>query len=235
MYEFLKKLFGTVDGQPESMTAEQLIAKIQADKNLKIVNLADGGYVSEDKFKAKETELSGVKQQLTEANTTIQSLKGKDADVEKLTKEWEAKYNADTKALQDKLDAQERSHQTDMFLAGYKYTSKAAQAGIRAEFDKKEFKLENGQFLGASDYMKQLMESEDYKGAFVIEQPGNPDNGGQGAGGEGGAGGSGQQTKPLPQFAAPTNGGQAGGAGGNQNPFSNMGFSRLRQPVNNEK
>lgn len=236
MYEFLKKLFGTVDGQPESMTAEQLIAKIQADKNLKIVNLADGGYVSKDKFDAKETELAGVKQQLTDANTTIQSYKDMDIEgVKKSAKDWEDKYNTDTKALKDKLDAQERSHQTDMFLGGYKYTSKAAQAGIRAEFDKKEFKLENGQFLGASDYMKQLMESEDYKGAFVIEQPGNPDNGGQGAGGEGGAGGSGQQTKPLPQFAAPTNGGQAGGAGGNQNPFSNMGFSRLRQPVNNEK
>ena len=55
MYEFLKKLFETVDGQPEAMTYEQLEEKIKGDKNLKIVNLADGGYVAEDKFKAKET------------------------------------------------------------------------------------------------------------------------------------------------------------------------------------
>lgn len=234
MYEFLKKFFGTVDGQPESLTAEQLIEKIQADKNVKIVNLADGGYVSKDKFDAKETELSGVKQQLTDANTTIQSLQGKDADVEKVTKEWETKYNVDTKALKDKLDAQERSHQTDMFLSGYKYTSKAAQAGIRAEFEKKNYALENGQFgADATAYMKSLMENEDYKGAFVIEQPGNPDNGGQG--GDGGAGAAGGNTKPnLPQFAAGTNVGQAGGAGGNQNPFS-LGFTRLRQPANNDK
>lgn len=224
MYEFLKKLFGTVDGQPEALTFDQLVEKIKGDKDLKIVNLADGGYVGEDKFKAKETELSGVKQQLTDANATIQSLKEKGADVDKVTKEWETKYNNDTQALRDKLKAQERSHQTDMFLSGYKYTSKAAQAGIRAEFEKKNYALENGQFgADATAYMKSLMESDDYKGAFVIEDENN--NGGQGGQGGNGAGGQGV----LPQFAAGTNGG-AGGAGGNQNPFLNMGFTRLRQP-----
>lgn len=224
MYEFLKKLFGTVDGQPEALTFDQLVEKIKGDKDLKIVNLADGGYVGEDKFKAKETELAGVKQQLTDANTTIQSLKEKGADVDKVTKEWEDKYNKDTQDLRDKLTAQERSHQTDMFLSGYKYTSKAAQAGIRAEFEKKNYALENGQFgADATAYMKSLMESDDYKGAFVIEDENN--NGGQGGQGGNGAGGQGG----LPQFAAGTNGG-TGGAGGNQNPFLNMGFTRLRQP-----
>lgn len=32
MYEFLKKLFGTVDGQPEAMTYEQLEEKTKAIK-----------------------------------------------------------------------------------------------------------------------------------------------------------------------------------------------------------
>ena len=214
MYEFLKKLFGTVDGQPEALTYEQLEEKIKGDKNLKIVNLTDGGYVAEDKFRAKETELTGVKQQLTDANTTIQSLKDKGADV-------------DTQDLKDKLTAQERSHQTDMFLSGYNYTSKAAQAGIRAEFEKKNYALENGQFgADATAYMKSLMESDDYKGAFVIE-----DNNNGGQGGQGGSGAGGQGTQP--HFASGTNGG-TGGAGGNQNPFLNMGFTRLRQPENNK-
>ena len=227
MYEFLKKIFGTVDGQPEALTYEQLEEKIKGDKNLKIVNLADGGYVAEDKFRAKETELTGVKQQLTDANTTIQSLKDKGADVDKVTKEWEDKYNKDTQDLKDKLTAQERSHQTDMFLSGYNYTSKAAQAGIRAEFEKKNYALENGQFgADATAYMKSLMESDDYKGAFVIE-----DNNNGGQGGQGGSGAGGQGTQP--HFASGTNGG-TGGAGGNQNPFLNMGFTRLRQPENNK-
>lgn len=227
MYEFLKKLFGTVDGQPEALTYEQLEAKIKGDKNIKLANLADGGYVSEDKFKAKETELTGVKQQLTDANTTIQSLKDKGADVDKVTKDWEAKYNKDTQELKDKLSAQERSHQTDLFLSGYKYTSKAAQAGIRAEFEKKNFQLDNGVFLGASDYMKTLMENEDYKGAFVAE---NPD----GQGGNGGNGGNGQGAPSLPHFASGTNGGNAGGGnGGAGGQAISFGFTRIREPKSN--
>ena len=60
MYEFLKKLFKEVDGQPEAITAEELIKRIQADSKLKIVNLEDGGYVAKEKLDAKITELSGV-------------------------------------------------------------------------------------------------------------------------------------------------------------------------------
>jgi phage minor structural protein GP20 len=230
MYEFLKKLFGTVDGQPEALTYEQLEAKIKGDKNIKLVNLSDGGYVSEDKFKAKETELTGVKQQLTDANTTIQSLKDKGADVDKVTKEWEDKYNKDTQDLKDKLSAQERSHQTDLFLSGYKYTSKAAQAGIKAEFEKKNFQLDNGVFLGASDYMKTLMENEDYKGAFVTEDAG----GHGGNGGNGGDGGNGQGAPKPPQFASGTNGGNGGaGNGGAGGQAISFGFTRIREPKTN--
>ena len=71
MYEFLKKLFGvTEDGQPVALTYEQLAEALTANKELKLVNLADGGYVSKEKFDAKETELAGVRDQLTAANQT---------------------------------------------------------------------------------------------------------------------------------------------------------------------
>ena len=84
MYEYLKKLFKEVDGQPEAITAEELIKRIQADKNLNIVNLKEGGYVSKDKFDAKETELTGIKTQLADANKEIQSYK--DMDIEGIKK-----------------------------------------------------------------------------------------------------------------------------------------------------
>lgn len=230
MYEYLKKLFKEVDGQPEAITAEELIKRIQADKTLNLVNLKDGGYVSKDKFDAKETELAGVKTQLSDANKEIQSYKDMDIDgIKKSAKEWEEKYKTDTAELNQKLESQERAHQTDMFFSGYKFTSKAAQAGIRMEFDKKAFKLEDGVFQGASDYMKSLMENEDYKGAFVLEEEKKPDETDQGAGAGAGTGGN---QKPLPQFAAGTNGGNAG-AGTDKNIF-NFGFQRLREPGNKE-
>ena len=224
MYEFLKKLFKEVDGQPEAITAEELIKRIQADSKLKIVNLEDGGYVAKEKLDAKITELSGVKKQLDDANKEIQSYKDMDIEgIKKSAQEWENKYKTDTAALNDKLTAQERKHQTDMFFSGYEFTSKAAQAGIRMEFDKKEFKLEDGVFQGASDYMKSLMENEDYKGAFVLKED-KPDETDQGAGTGAGAGGN---QKPLPTFATGSIGGNAG-AGTDKNIF-NFGFHRLRE------
>ena len=229
MYEFLKKLFKEVDGQPEAITAEELIKRIQADSKLKIVNLEDGGYVAKEKLDAKITELSGVKTQLADANKEIQSYKDMDIEgIKKSAQEWENKYKTDTAALNDKLTAQERKHQTDMFFSGYEFTSKAAQAGIRMEFDKKEFKLEDGVFQGASDYMKSLMENEDYKGAFVLKED-KPDETDQGAGTGAGAGGN---QKPLPTFATGSIGGNAG-AGTDKNIF-NFGFHRLREPEKTE-
>ncbi len=232
-YEFIKKLFGkTEDGQPEALTAEALVAKIEADQNLKLVNLTDGGYVSKDKFDAKETELSGVKKSLDDANATIKSYTDMDVEgIKKSSAEWEEKYNADTKALKDQLDAQERSHQTDMFLSTYKYTSKAAQAGIRAEFEKQGFKLKDGVFQGAADYMKGLMDQEDYKGAFVIDKPDGDDKGGNGGNGAGN-GGTAPQT-PLPQFATGTNGGVVNGSGsqgGNGATPFDFGFQHIVEP-----
>ena len=75
------------------------------------------------------------------------------------------------------------------------------------------------------------MEDEDYKGAFVTENK----DGGAGFGAEGGNGGSGAgaggQGGNPPRFSTGSNGGAS--AGGNQNPFLNMGFNRLRQPKEN--
>ena len=127
------------------------------------------------------------------------------------------------------MDAQNRSHAEEMFLADYKFTSKAAKKGVLDELRSKEFKLdEKGTFLGAKEFMASLMEDEDYKGAFVTgNKDGNGESEAEGGNGESGAGGGGK----TPRFSAGSNGGAA--SGGNQNPFLNMGFNRLRQPKEN--
>lgn len=81
-YEFLKKLYGTpAEGeQPKSMTYAELEAAIDAAEGLKLINLSDGGYVSQADLDAKVTELMGIRQQLDDANTTIQSYKDMDID-----------------------------------------------------------------------------------------------------------------------------------------------------------
>lgn len=224
-YDFLKKLFKKDEnGAIIPMTAEELEAAIDADKNIKVVDLSSGGYIAKDKFDAKETELKGVKKQLDDANIQIKSFEDQDVDgIKKKVSEWEQKYNTDTQALRDQMAAQSRSHAEDMFLSGYKFTSKAARKGVLDELRSKKFQLDdNGTFLGAKEFMDSLMGDEDYKGAFVTENKDGSAGSGAGAGGQGGN---------PPRFSAGANGGTP--AGENQNPFLNMGFNRLRQPKEN--
>lgn len=230
-YEFLKKLFGTPkDGeQPKAMTYAELEAAIDGAKDIQVVDLKAGGYVAKSKLDAKITELAGVQQQLTDANTQIQSFKDQDVEgVKKKVSEWETKYNADTQALKDQMAEQARKHAEEMFLSGYKFSSVAAKNGILAELQGKKFQIDDhGTILGAKEFMQSLMENEDYKGAFVTEQKKDGELEQQ----------TQTQTPPAPtgpRFSAGTGGTtQPGGAAAN--PFAGFGgFTRLCQPDNNK-
>lgn len=219
-YEFLKKLFpANEDGSAKALTYDELEAAIDASKDLKLVNLAEGSYVAKSKFDDKVTELAGVKKQLTDAHAEIQSFKDQDVDgIKQKVTEWETKYATDTQALKDQMAEQARNHAEEMFLSGYKFSSKAARNGILSELRGKKFQIdESGTILGGKEFMQSLMENEDYKGAFITEQPQDTQqqNGGQAG----------------PRFSQGT-GQQAGGqVPGGENPFAGFGgFHYLRQP-----
>lgn len=172
-YEFLKKLFGTPkDGEePKAMTYEELEAAIDADKSIQVIDLKAGGYVSKDKFDAKNTELSGVKQQLTDANAEIQSYKDMDIEgIKQKAADWEQKYNTDTQALNDKLAAQERSFQVDRYLDTIGLKPGAMYRDyVRKAFEEKKLPLENGKFIGADEVISGFKENPDFKDAFVMD------------------------------------------------------------------
>lgn len=190
MYEFLNALFKDESGNPIALTLDQLTEKLSSATDIKLVNIADGGYVKKEKLDAKITELSGVRQQLTDANAEIQSYKDMDFDgIKQKASEWENKYKTDTAALNEKLAQQERAFARDLFFKGYQFSSQFAEDGVKAAFDKQEFKLVDGEFMGAKDYMTKLMTDDATKSAFVIE-PAN-----------GGADGGDQQPPFQPQFS----------------------------------
>lgn len=176
MYEYLKNLFGTnEDGTAVTLSFDQLVEKLGADKAIKLVNLADGGYVSKEKFDAKETELAGLRTQLADANATIQSYKDMDIDsIKQSAANWETKYNDDTAALNQRLADQERAFNEELFLRNYKFSSKAAADGIKAEFVKRKFPYEDGTFIGGKEFMEKLRADKDYEAAFVVEAPAEP-------------------------------------------------------------
>ena len=175
MYEFLKALFNDESGNPTSLTFDQLTERLSAATDIKLANIADGGYVSKEKHTAKITELNGVRQQLDDANREIQSYKDMDIDgIKQKASEWENKYNTETAALNEKLAQQERAFARDLFFKSYQFSSQFAEDGVKAAFDKQDFKLVDGEFMGAKDYMNKLMTDDATKSAFVIE----PANGG---------------------------------------------------------
>lgn len=179
MYEFLNALFKDESGNPIALTLDQLTEKLSSATDIKLVNIADGGYVKKEKLDAKITELSGVRQQLTDANAEIQSYKDMDIDgIKKKASEWENRYTTETKALNEKLAQQERTFARDLFFKGYQFSSQFAEDGVKAAFDKQEFKLVDGEFMGAKDYMTKLMTDDATKSAFVIEPAGGNNEGG---------------------------------------------------------
>lgn len=79
-------------------------------------------------------------------------------------------YASETEKLRDRLAAQERDFAERTFLSGYRFTSRAAENGVLAELRAKAFPVENGALRGAEDFMRSLMENDDYRAAFRAEE-----------------------------------------------------------------
>ena len=73
-------------------------------------------------------ERDGLKTQLSDANTAIQSYKDMDIDgIKKAAADWETKYDADTKALKDQLEGVKYGYAVDNAVSGIKFTSDSAK------------------------------------------------------------------------------------------------------------
>lgn len=106
--EFLKQFFGD-----KAMTYDEFVQAINAyngdeankEKQVKLANLTDGGYVSKDKYLSLETDLTGKKTELEKANGLIEELKkgtGKDEALQQKITDYE-KEIADLKEENEKL------------------------------------------------------------------------------------------------------------------------------------
>ena len=159
-YEFLKKLWGeTKEGEaPKTMTADEFIAALTADKTINVVDLKAGGYVSQEKFNREKTRADGLDTQLKEANVKLESFEKDGVTIETVKKEaadWKQKYETETKALNAKLTAQERDHLIDQYLSGTEFTSSLAKKGIRDLLSAEQgLTVKDGALVGADDLMK---------------------------------------------------------------------------------
>lgn len=146
--EKIKALFGT-----EALTWEQFEAKLKDNKEVKLANLASGGYVDKKKFDDKVTELETANGTIKGLRDTVSKFDG--VDIEKLKKDaadWETKYNADISSL--KLD-----NAVGMALVEAKAKNpKLAKAAL----DMSIVKMDGDKLIGLTEQLDNLRKTDSY-------------------------------------------------------------------------
>ena len=150
----LKALFGA-----EALTFEQLEEKLKDNKEVKLANLASGGYVDKKKHEDTVAELTTANNTITGLKDTVAKFDG--ADVEKLkqeAKDWETKYNTD-------LANAKLNNAVDLELVARKAKNpKLAKAAL----DMSIIKFDGENLIGLNEQLDKLQESDSY--LFDVEE-----------------------------------------------------------------
>lgn len=175
--EFLKALFGD-----EALTYDQLAAKV-AEGKLNVVNIADGSYVSRNKFddtvnglKSQVTDLQGQIAQrdtdlagLNEQLTASQADAGQLAEAQKQLSALQSKYDKDSKAWEAKNAQQAYEYAVRSKAGELKFTSAAAKKDFIREAIAQGFKMDGDTLMGYTDFVAKYQKND--PGAFVKETP----------------------------------------------------------------
>lgn len=142
LYELLKKLG----------------IELSADQKKQLGEVAEKEFVSAKDAAADKAKLEELTKQLAERDKDLEKLKGGAAseDLKQKLADLTAKYDADTKSLNEKLAAQEQSFAAEKLLSGYKFASERVKNSVLEEFKSKGFKYENGAFVGGKEYLEEL-------------------------------------------------------------------------------
>ena len=172
----VKELFDNAEGG--TLTWEQFQS---AMGTAKFVDLSDGGYVSRNKYdsdlaskdtqitrlndtiSARDKDLAGLKEQLTNAGTDAEKLTQLTGEFDSL----KSKYDADTKSFKAQLKKQAYEFAVRDFASGKKFTSNAAKRDFIQSMIAKDLKFEDNKIIGADDFVQ--MYSAENEDAFAVE------------------------------------------------------------------
>lgn len=240
-YDFLKKLFpANEDGTPKAMTFAELEAAISADKGISLVNLKDGGYVSQDKFDRKQQELANAQSSIETLNGTIaknttdleelqKKLTAAEGDATKIADlttqitqlQADAKTSADNFAAQQKAFEDQLAKQASEFaiktkVGGLKFSSASAKRAFTQDILEAGLKVDGENVLGFDDYVAKYKNEVDPDAFAKEEEPKEPEPNNQ---------------TPPPIFSAGSR--RDGGAGAGGKDFSNLFHFSAVNPVKN--
>lgn len=183
--DFLKELFAKAESG--ALTYEQFAEAAKAS-GLKLADLAKGEYVAkkkyEDDLKGKDSIIADLNATIDTRNTDLQSIQEKldkagtdSAMIENLSGELsklQAKYDNDTAEYQSKLQKQAYEFAVKEFANNQSFSSNAAKRDFINSMLNKELPMENGNIMGANDYMAEY--AKDNSDAFVAKKDPEPEN-----------------------------------------------------------
>lgn len=144
------------------MKTEDLKAQGLTEEQINFIMAENGKDVNavRAKLTTAETERDTYKQQAEDAQKEIQGYKDMDIEgIKQAASNWETKYNTDLQALQTKLDGQAYDFALKEYVNGYQFTSELVKQAVVSQLKEQQFKLNDGKFLGADDFMKSLKEA----------------------------------------------------------------------------
>ena len=165
------------------MTKEQLIALGLDETQIKEVFRLNGLAVTrvQTDLDSKVQELADVKGLLSTANEKIEEFKNLDVDtIKQEAQDYKQKFEQAQLEAEQKIGELKYETALKEYVNKHQFASDRVKNSIFNDLKTKEFKLEEGQFLGADDYIKQLQEKEPESFAAV-----------------------GTQTETLPKFTRP--------------------------------
>lgn len=176
----VKELFDNAENG--TLTYEQF-QQAATEANAKFTDLNEGKYVSKSKYesdlKSKDSQITTLNETISTRDTDLATLKTQLAeagtDTAKLTKVNEdltalqGRYDADTKALNDRLIKQQYEFAVKEFANTKKFTSSAAKRDFINSMIAKNLQIDNDKILGAEDFVSAY--TADNEDAFVVEAP----------------------------------------------------------------
>lgn len=115
------------------------------------------------------TEKETLSSQLTEVNEKVKGFEKMNIEeIKNSAKEWQDKYDNDTKELNNKLSKQQYDFKVKELTNGLKFSSESAKRTFINDLIAKELKLEEDKILGYDDFVKSYQESD--PNAFAKEE-----------------------------------------------------------------
>nr|DAF77638.1 MAG TPA: minor structural protein [Caudoviricetes sp.] len=145
------------------MTKEELKALGLTDEQItKVVEDYGKNYVAKTQFNQKNEELKAAKEELTKANSDLETLKKDNKDNAELVKQIDA-LKAESKTRQGEYDAKIKQMQIDAIVERTLLTAKAKNPkAVKALLDLEKAEIDGEAIKGLDDQLKKLQESDAY-------------------------------------------------------------------------